>query len=69
MKTIQKRLCHASMSITSYIYSHLTEKMNREATNILVELLNKHNAYSKKQQISMLIYFELYLVIIFLRNS
>jgi integrase len=35
MKTIQKRLGHASMSTTSDIYSHVTEKMDREATNIL----------------------------------
>ena len=35
MKTIQKRLGHASMTTTSDIYSHVTEKMDREATNIL----------------------------------
>ncbi len=35
MKTVQKRLGHASMSTTSDIYSHVTEKMDREATNIL----------------------------------
>jgi len=35
MKTIQKRLGHASMSTISDIYSHVTEKMDREVTNIL----------------------------------
>lgn len=35
MKTIQKRLGHASMSTTADIYSHVTEKMDREATNIM----------------------------------
>ena len=35
MKTVQKRLGHASMSTTSDIYSHVIEKMDREATNIL----------------------------------
>ena len=35
MKTIQKRLGHASMSTTADIYSHVTEKMDREATNII----------------------------------
>lgn len=41
MKTIQKRLGHASMSTTSDIYSHVTEKMDREATNILSRTIKK----------------------------
>ncbi len=42
MKTVQERLGHASMNTTSNIYSHVTEKMNREATDIL-----SNNLFSK----------------------
>ncbi|NFN94506.1 site-specific integrase [Clostridium botulinum] len=43
MKTVQNRLGHASMNTTSNIYSHVTEKMNRDATSILSSSL-----FSKK---------------------
>ena len=44
IKTVQKRLVHASISTTSDIYSHVTEKMDREATNYKANM----NVYTPK---------------------
>ena len=40
MKTVQERLGHSLMQTTSDTYAHVTEKMNREATNIITNILN-----------------------------
>ena len=40
MKTVQERLGHSLMQTTSDTYAHVTEKMNREATNIISNILN-----------------------------
>ena len=40
MKTVQERLGHSLMQTTSDTYAHVTEKMNREATNIITSILN-----------------------------
>lgn len=39
MKTVQERLGHSLMQTTSDTYAHVTEKMNREATNIISNIL------------------------------
>ncbi|NLK22944.1 MAG: tyrosine-type recombinase/integrase [Clostridiales bacterium] len=39
MKIIQERLGHAQFSTTADIYSHVTQDMNREATQKLMEIL------------------------------
>ncbi|HBJ1646300.1 UNVERIFIED_ORG: site-specific integrase [Clostridium botulinum] len=43
MKVIQERLGHSLMQTTSDIYAHVTEEMNREATDIISNVL-----YNKK---------------------
>lgn len=40
MKTVQERLGHSLMQTTSDTYAHVTEKMNREATNIISNILS-----------------------------
>lgn len=40
MKTVQERLGHSLMQTTSDTYAHVTDKMNREATNIITSILN-----------------------------
>lgn len=40
MKTVQERLGHSLMQTTSDTYAHVTEKMNREATDIITNILN-----------------------------
>lgn len=39
MKTLQKRLGHSLMQTTSDTYSHVTEKMNRKATDVISNLM------------------------------
>lgn len=39
MKIIQERLGHAQFSTTADIYSHVTQDMNRDATQKLIEIL------------------------------
>ena len=39
MKTLQERLGHSLMQTTSDIYSHVTEKMNRKATDVISNIL------------------------------
>ena len=39
MKTVQERLGHSLMQTTSDTYAHVTEKMNREATSIITNML------------------------------
>lgn len=39
MKTVQERLGHSLMQTTSDTYSHVTEKMNRKATDIISNLI------------------------------
>lgn len=41
MKTLQERLGHSLMQTTSDTYSHVTEKMNRNATNVFEKLRAK----------------------------
>ncbi|NFI58080.1 site-specific integrase [Clostridium botulinum] len=43
MKVIQERLGHSLMQTTSDIYAHVTEEMNREATDVISNIL-----YNKK---------------------
>lgn len=40
IKTVQERLGHSLMQTTSDTYAHVTEKMNREATNIITNILH-----------------------------
>ncbi|GAB6169661.1 site-specific integrase [Clostridium carnis] len=40
MKVIQERLGHSLMQTTSDLYVHVSEKINREATNLITSLLN-----------------------------
>lgn len=39
MKTLQERLGHSMMQTTSDTYSHVTEKMNRKATDVISNLM------------------------------
>lgn len=39
MKTLQERLGHSLMQTTSDTYSHVTEKMNRKATDVISNIL------------------------------
>ena len=40
IKTVQERLGHSLMQTTSDTYAHVTEKMNREATSIITNILH-----------------------------
>lgn len=40
LKVIQERLGHKDFSTTTNIYSHVTKKMQEEATNELSKILN-----------------------------
>lgn len=44
MKVVQERLRHANISTTANIYSHVTEKMNRDATSKIDSVLNSTRA-------------------------
>ena len=39
MKTLQERLGHSLMQTTSDTYSHVTEKMNKHATDVISNIM------------------------------
>ena len=41
MKIIQERLGHSLMETTANIYSHVTEKMNMEATQKITSIIKE----------------------------
>ena len=43
MKVLQERLGHSLMQTTSDIYAHVTDNMNREATQTISNILNGTN--------------------------
>ena len=41
MKVLQERLGHSLMQTTSDIYAHVTDNLNREATQTIANILNE----------------------------